>query len=122
MADTHSHGEVTHTHPNAGPHTHEDHTHGHPTWRTYVVIGFILCVITGIEVAIFYVEALAGVLIPMLIALSALKFAIVVLFYMHLKFDSKIFGRVFFAPLFLAGLVVVGMILLFKWLPGLEIR
>lgn len=121
MSDTHSHGSMTHTHPNPGPHTHEDHTHGHPTWRTYVVIGFILCVITGVEVAIFYVEALANLLVPMLLVLSALKFVIVVLFYMHLKFDSKIFGRVFFAPLFLAALVVIGMIMLFKVLPGMEI-
>jgi cytochrome c oxidase subunit 4 len=49
--------------------------------------------------------------------LSALKFLIVVLFYMHLKFDSRVFGRVFFAPLFLAMLVILGMIILFKVLP-----
>ena len=40
---------------------------------------------------------------------------------MHLKFDDRMFSRVFFAPLFLAALVVIGMILLFKVLPGLEI-
>jgi cytochrome c oxidase subunit 4 len=86
-----------------------------------VVVGFILTAITAIEVAIFYIEALAGVLVPTLLILSALKFAIVVLFYMHLKFDSKIFGRVFFAPLFLAALVVIGMIILFKVLPAIEL-
>ncbi len=110
MAETHTH-ETTHV----------DHTHGHPTWRTYVVVGFILTAITAIEVAIFYIEALAGVLVPSLLILSALKFAIVVLFYMHLNFDSKIFGRVFFAPLFLAALVVIGMIILFKVLPAIEL-
>lgn len=112
MADTHSH-----THAPA----HEDHTSGHPTWRTYVVVGFILTAITAIEVALFYIPSLANVLVPSLLVLSALKFAIVVLFYMHLKFDDKLFGRVFFAPLFLAALVVIGMIILFKVLPGLEI-
>jgi cytochrome c oxidase subunit 4 len=101
--------------------THTDHTSGHPTWRTYVVIGFILTVITAIEVAIFYVPSLANVLVPALLVLSGVKFAIVVLFYMHLKFDHRIFSRVFVAPLFLAALVVIGMIILFKVLPGLEI-
>ena len=96
---------------------HEEHAHAHPTWRTYVVIGAILTFITGIEVALFYIPSLKGILVPTLLALSALKFLIVVLFYMHLKFDSRIFGRVFFAPLFLAMLVVLGMIILFKVLP-----
>ena len=112
MADTHTHAHAP---------AHEDHTSGHPTWRTYVVVGFILTAITAIEVAIFYIPALANVLVPSLLILSALKFVIVVFFYMHLKFDDKLFGRVFFAPLFLGALVVIGMILLFKWLPGLEI-
>jgi cytochrome c oxidase subunit IV len=110
MADTHTHAPA-----------HEDHTSGHPTWRTYVVVGFILTAITAIEVALFYIPSLAGVLVPSLLTLSALKFVIVVLFYMHLKFDDKLFGRVFFAPLLLAALVVIGMIILFKVLPGLEI-
>jgi cytochrome c oxidase subunit 4 len=92
-------------------------THAHPTWRTYVVIGAILTIITAIEVAIYYVPSMAGVIVPVLLVLSAVKFFIVVLFYMHLKFDSKIFSRVFFAPLFLATLVVIGLIVLFKVLP-----
>ncbi len=108
MADTHS------------PATHDAHA-GHPTWRTYVVIGFVLTVITAVEVAIFYIESLAGVLVPSLLILSALKFMIVVGFYMHLKFDDAIFRRVFLAPLFLGALVVIGMIILFKVLPGIEL-
>jgi len=116
MADTRHPDTHVHTGPPA-PHTHG----GHPTWRTYVVIGLVLCVITAIEVAIFYIEALAALLVPILLVLSGAKFVIVVMFYMHLKFDHKLFGRVFFAPLFLAVLVVVGMIILFKLLPGWEI-
>ena len=96
-------------------------THSHPTWKTYVAVGAILTFITGIEVAIYYVPSLRGVIVPILLILSAVKFLIVVLFYMHLKFDSKIFGRVFFAPLFLAMLVVIGMIMLFKVLPHIVI-
>jgi cytochrome c oxidase subunit IV len=112
MADTHTHSHAV---------AHEEHTHSHPTWKTYVVIGVILTAITGVEVAIFYIPSLKNVLIPALLVLSAAKFFIVVQFYMHLRFDSKIFGRVFWAPFFLAILVVVGMIILFKVLPGVEI-
>jgi cytochrome c oxidase subunit 4 len=90
---------------------------GHADWKTYVIVGVILTVITAIEVAVFYIPALHGVMIPILLALSAVKFFIVVLWYMHLKFDSRIFWRVFFGPLFLAVLVVVGMILIFKVVP-----
>jgi cytochrome c oxidase subunit 4 len=55
--------------------------------------------------------------VPVLLTLSAVKFFIVVLFYMHLRYDNHIFSRVFFAPLFLGFLVVVGMVVIFKVLP-----
>jgi cytochrome c oxidase subunit 4 len=97
---------------------HDAHEAGHMTWKGYVVIGVILTIITGIEVAIFYIPALASVLIPTLLVLSAAKFVIVVLYYMHLKSDSPIFSRVFFGPMVLAVLVVVGLLILFKVLPG----
>jgi cytochrome c oxidase subunit 4 len=99
---------------------HGEHaTHaGHPTVKTYVVIGVILTVITAIEVAIFYIPALAAVLIPTLLVLSLVKFMTVVMFYMHLKFDSRVFWRVFFGPLLLAVLLVIGMILFMNVLAG----
>jgi cytochrome c oxidase subunit 4 len=105
MADSHT--ETTH-HAEGQPHA---------SWKTYVFIGLILAIITAVEVAIFYIEVLAPVLVPILLVLSLGKFVTVVLFYMHLKFDHAIFGRVFWAPLFLAVLVVVGMIILFHVLP-----
>ncbi|HEX6307402.1 MAG TPA: cytochrome C oxidase subunit IV family protein [Longimicrobiales bacterium] len=101
------------------PHGHAPTTEQHHVgWKKYVVIGAILTVITGIEVAIFYIDALAPILVPALLTLSAAKFILVVLYYMHLKMDHPIFGRVFWAPLFLAVLVVIGMVLLFKVLPA----
>ncbi|HUP88533.1 MAG TPA: cytochrome C oxidase subunit IV family protein [Longimicrobiales bacterium] len=108
MADSTAH-EVAHS------------DHHHPTWKTYVIVGAILTFITAIEVAIFYIPSMAGVIVPVLLVLSAVKFLIVVLWYMHLKFDSGVFSRVFFAPLFLAMLVVLGMIILFKVLPRFDI-
>jgi len=91
--------------------------HDHPTPRFYVMIGVILTIITAVEVAVFYVEALASVLVYILMVLTAGKFALVVGFYMHLKQDSPIFRFVFFAPMTLAVGVVVAMILLFRVFP-----
>ena len=101
MAETHTHhGEA-----------HESHV------GLYLKVALILGIITGVEVAIFYIPALKPILIPTLLILSAAKFFIVVLWFMHLKFDSRVFWRVFFGPLFLAMLVVVGMIIIFKVVP-----
>lgn len=109
------------THATAGHAPEHDSGHaGHPTTKTYVLIGIILTVITAVEVAIFYIPALHAVLIPTLLTLSAAKFVIVVLFYMHLKFDSPLFSRVFFGPMFLAVLVIVSLVILFKYLPRFD--
>lgn len=95
----------------------EHSTHSHPGWKTYTMIAVILAIITAAEVAVFYIPALAAALVPILVTLSAGKFILVVMFYMHLKFDSRIFSGVFLAPLSLAMVVVIGLILLFKVLP-----
>ena len=100
----------------------DQHHASHPNWKSYVIIGAALTIITAIEVAIFYIPQLASVLVPTLLILSAGKFVTVVLFYMHLKFDSPIFSRVFFAPLLLASLVVIALIMLFHILPAYDWR
>ncbi len=98
---------------------HSEHTH--PTARFYVIVGVILTVITAMEVAVFYIQALHGVLVPLLVTLSATKFAMVVGFYMHLRFDDKLFTSVFVAPLVLGITVVISLIILFHVLPYVNI-
>ncbi len=93
----------------------------HPSWQFYVLIGVVLTVITAAEVAVFYIPALRPVLVPILLVLSSTKFALVVMFYMHLKLDSPIFSYVFVAPLMLAVFVIVALVILFHLLPGYRI-
>ena len=100
---------------------HDDPHAGHPTAKFYIVIGAILTIITAVEVAIFYIPALAGVLVPTLLVLSLGKFVLVVMYYMHLKMDSRVFTFVFVAPLILAVLVVISLIMLFKVLPTYDV-
>jgi len=92
---------------------HQGHHEAHPGPAEYIKIAVILAVVTSLEVAIYYVPSLAGALVPMLLALSALKFALVVLWFMHLKFDSPLFSYLFFGGLVIAGAVLIALIALF---------
>jgi cytochrome c oxidase subunit IV len=91
--------------------------HGHPGPRTYYMIAIVLTILTVAEVAAYYIEAVQPVLVPILLILSAAKFILVVQWYMHLKFDSKILTAVFVGPMALALLVIVSLIILFHVLP-----
>jgi cytochrome c oxidase subunit 4 len=100
----------------------EHHAHGgHASPGFYWAIGGVLTVITAVEVAIFYIPALSGVLVPLLLALSAAKFMLVVMFFMHLKFDSRVFSGVFLAGLVLAAFMTVALITLYKVLPNYQL-
>ena len=101
----------------ASPSGHGDHS-GHASPRTYWAIGGILTVITAMEVAAFYIPAMAPVLVPVLLVLSATKFMLVIMFFMHLKFDSKVFAGVFLTGLMLASFMTVALIVLFQVLPN----
>src|SRR5574341_965167 len=85
----------------------------HPGTGTYLAIAAVLFIITIVEVGVFYVPAFKPILAPVLLTLSALKFALVVMFYMHLKQDSKLFTFVFGGPLLLATAVMLGLLFLF---------
>ncbi len=85
----------------------------HPKTSTYLAIAGILAVITVVEVGVFYVPSLKGVLAPMLLSLSAVKFSLVVMFYMHLKSDHKLFTAIFSIPLVIALAVGVALLFLF---------
>lgn len=87
--------------------------HAHPSNRTYVLVAAILGVITAVEVGVFYVEALKPVLVPVLLTLSAAKFTMVVGFFMHLKFDSKLYRALFVGPLVVAVAVMLAMFLIY---------
>ena len=101
------------------------HEHAHPGPGTYVKIAVILFVLTAMEVGGYEVvhrgepAALAAMIGPifveMLLLLSALKFALVAMFYMHLKMDSKLFSSLFVFPIIIAAVVVAALIALFAY-------
>lgn len=90
---------------------------GHASVGFYWMIGAILAVLTAMEVAAFYMD-LGRVEAPLLLTLSGAKFAIVVMFFMHLKFDSRIFTGLFVTGLALATFVISALYLLYQVLPN----
>ena len=83
--------------------THSTTEHGMSN-AGYVRIAAILAAITGLEVATYYVD-LGALFLPALLIMMAVKFIIVVSYFMHLKFDNKLFSWVFYAGLILALIV-----------------
>jgi len=78
------------------------HEAEHPRDVLYIKVAAALFVLTGLEVYTSYAHWLGGAFLPILLTLMAIKFVLVVLFFMHLKFDAKIFGRLFWTGFFLA--------------------
>lgn len=89
----------------------EDH---HPADSYYVRIAIILAVLTGIEVALSYLGAPTLVEVGGLLFVMAIKFVMVALHFMHLKFDSKVLTRVFYSGLLLAVSVYVAALFTFR--------
>jgi cytochrome c oxidase subunit IV len=93
----------------------EVHAHSHPTWSTYKWVALVLVVITVIEVWVYYIPEFVAsrLFVPSLLIMSAAKFAIVVMFYMHLKYDHKLFRALFTGPLIIAMLTIISLLFLF---------
>ncbi len=85
----------------------------HPRTGQYLLVALLLLIVTIAEVTIFYLPALHPILVPALLTLSIAKFAMVAMFYMHLRFDSRLFSWVFLTPLGFAVAVIVGLMALF---------
>ena len=95
-----------------------DTAHAHPTPRDYWLIALILAVITGAEVAVTYIDALDSVVAPLLIAMSAAKFTIVVGYFMHLKYEQRIYRNLFLIGVIAAPLLFGAVLFTFGVLVG----
>jgi cytochrome c oxidase subunit IV len=90
----------------------EHHGH-HPTARDYVNIAIILGVLTALEVSTYFVD-FGPIAVPLLIVLMGIKFLLVVGWFMHLKFDTKVFSRLMYTGLsFALVLYAITLIILY---------
>jgi len=92
-----------------------EYAHG-PTDREYVLVAFILSVLTGIEVFTYFKSVLdfGRFLMPMLMLLMAVKFYLIAAYFMHLKYDKAVLRRFFVTGIILAGGVYMIMLSTFK--------
>jgi cytochrome c oxidase subunit 4 len=96
----------------------DEHAPAHPTPGTYTKVGLVLFILTALEVALYEITFgehagslgdLTKVFVPMLLTLSAAKFALVAMFYMHLRQDSRLFTGVFVFPLTIAAIIILAL-------------
>lgn len=83
----------------------------HPKPRTYVIIFVWLTVLTAIEVAVAAVPMPEIIKIGILVTIAVVKAALVVLFYMHLRYDSFWYWIILLVPVFFVMLLTRYLIL-----------
>lgn len=93
---------ATDTHADSHSDAHEAESHGLSDGG-YIKIAIFLAVVTAIEVALSYTkEPLGAAFLPLLLLLMGVKFFAVLYYFMHLKFDSRLFSLMFYMGLVLA--------------------
>ena len=91
-------------------------THAHPT-PNYVGVFIILAAITLLELGVTWepiltaIPALVRLQIPLLMVLAIVKAAYIVLYYMHLRYDSRVFAATFMLGIFLGLLFSVAVLI-----------
>ncbi|HXG15160.1 MAG TPA: cytochrome C oxidase subunit IV family protein [Calidithermus sp.] len=82
----------------------------HASVATYLKVAAILAIITALEFGVIYIRRLAPIVVPLLLVMSAAKFALVALFFMHLRYEGRSVTTLFVGPLLIAIGFVVAMI------------
>ena len=113
--------EVHNTHQHEGSVGHHDsgsfgreEVHEGLSDKQYIVVALVLAAITALEVSLTYVDV-GPLFLPALLILMAIKFFTVVLYFMHIKFDNKLFGWLFYTGLALAVFVYVTALFTFHF-------
>jgi cytochrome c oxidase subunit 4 len=79
--------------------------HAHPGPKVYIQVALWLAVATAIEVGLYYLDMPHGLFIGLLMFLMIIKFSVVAMYFMHLKFDAPIFRRLMITGIILAIIV-----------------
>ena len=92
----------------------EVHERAHPSPLEYVKIAIVLALLTAGEVTVSYAHMARGLQILLLLSMMAVKFALVVLWFMHLRFDDARYSRFFIMGFSGACILFLVVLLLFK--------
>ncbi|MGB8859192.1 MAG: cytochrome C oxidase subunit IV family protein [Ilumatobacteraceae bacterium] len=88
-------------HDHIGHAEHEPHI---PTDQYFIKVALILALFTALETSTFWLD-FGAFATPLLLILMTIKFFMIILIFMHLKFDNKLFSAMFYIGLGLAVLV-----------------
>lgn len=91
----------------------EEETSHHPSVSQYVEIGVVLAALTAVEVGLFFAPVIRQVTVPALLVLTVFKFLLVVAWFMHLRFDHRVFRTLFLIGLALALAVFAVVLVVF---------
>ena len=106
-------GALVATNAEMVPAAFDEHTHPGPF--QYVFIAVVLCILTALEVGLYYLEGDVNntLLISWLWILAGVKFFLVCAWYMHMKMDPPFFRRIFVVGIVLATFVYGAALLTF---------
>ena len=93
----------------------------HLSIKQYLKIGALLTIITVVELIASYI-ALGALLVPILLILSAIKFVIVVAYFMHLRFEHRLLSQIFAFAFVLALCILLAVVALFIYDPSISNR
>lgn len=85
---------------------------GHASVGTYVRVAIVLGIVTALEVGVIYIRQVTPILVPLLLVMSAAKFSLVVLFFMHLRYESRALAALFAGPVVIAIALAVALMTL----------
>ncbi len=91
--------------------------HDHPTNRYFIYTAAVLAFFTALETSTYWID-FGSFATPLLLILMTMKFFAILLIFMHLKYDSKLFGAMFYVGLSLAVGVYVAALCTFQFFAG----
>ena len=96
--------------------THVEKERPHISNTLYLIVGGFLIVLTAMEITVSYIHALRPVMVPILVVLAIAKFALIAMFFMHLRYEKWALNTMFVFPLTMAMGVFIAFLGLFLYL------
>lgn len=79
----------------------------HPGPQQYLGVAGVMAVVEVLELVVYYLGVLGDSALSLLLLLTVVQFALIAMWYMHLRFDSRIFWTMFVGGLVLAAALFV---------------
>jgi cytochrome c oxidase subunit 4 len=113
MSATTEHADDAAVEPAAEHHDHDSHV---PSDGYFIRVAIVLALITALETSTYWwPDSMKSFATAALLIMMTIKFFMILLIFMHLKFDSKLFSLLFYIGLGLAIFVYMVALLTFQF-------